>query len=290
MTLQEIAIFKRFIGNVDLRKDFIKRYRKSKDMHNNPTSVEEYLRNVSPENVIMSAITCFVINEAKGFDFWQKINEDWLIFFAKMKSNHSFESDDVFELKGYYYVLRENWDSKKPWVYEPVDVARLRLGLITPEEVGVTLDNKNEQVDDEEDEPTEVEQVEVDPLANFDFFDLPASTTGKLGTDEVSLNTSNSFKLTFNMHETRMIIENEMAYARLAKSKTGDICVILNKKAGARISYSHKGKRTNNNACINSKDICSKIHTLLNINGRYTILHIEKLPSDENYIIYKLTK
>ena len=134
MNLQEIAIFKRFIGQHELRKNFIKKYRKSIGMTRNPESVEQYLSNVEPEKVITSAVKHFIANEAMGFDFWQSVDISWQEYLHKMRSSHTIEHEEAETMKGYYSSLRENWDNDKPWIYEPISVAELRYGLITEED------------------------------------------------------------------------------------------------------------------------------------------------------------
>ena len=42
MNLKEIAIFKRFMGQLELRKNFIKKYKRSIGMTRNPQSIEKY--------------------------------------------------------------------------------------------------------------------------------------------------------------------------------------------------------------------------------------------------------
>ena len=137
MNLQEIAIFKRFIGQHELRKNFIKKYRKSIGMTRNPESVEQYLSNVEPENAITSAVKHFITNEAMGYDFWQSVDMSWQAYLHKMRSSHTIEHEEASTMRGYYSALRENWDKEKSWVYDPISVAQLRYGLISEKEAGL---------------------------------------------------------------------------------------------------------------------------------------------------------
>lgn len=152
MNLQEIAIFKRFIGQHELRKNFIKKYRKSIGMTRNPESIEQYLSNVEPEKVITSAVKHFITNEAMGYDFWQSVDMSWQAYLHKMRSSHTIEHEEASTMRGYYSALRENWDKDKPWVYDPISVAKLRYGLITEEEAGLV------------DEEQQTESKEVKPI------------------------------------------------------------------------------------------------------------------------------
>lgn len=269
-------------------------------MTRNPESIEKYLSNVEPEKAITSAIKHFVTNEAMGFDFWQAVNESWLQYLKKMRMSHTIEQEEPVNLRGYYSALRENWDKEKPHVYEPIGVAKLRYGLITPEEAGLSDEDKiAEPPTSEEREPTIFSAVsdaspseELDPLADFDFFEEERPQFLRLLEHEMSLNFNNgSFKITFNMPTSRDIAKEGMEYARLAKAKSGDICLILNRSQGVRLSKSSTGSNgLKFNTTLNSKDICTKLRTLLNVRSDYSVLNIERLPSTSDYIIFKVTK
>ena len=297
MTLQEIAIFKHFIGQHELRKNFIKKYRKSIGMTRNPESIEKYLSNVEPTKVITSAVKHFITNEAMGYDFWQSVNESWLQYLKKMRSSHTIEQDNPANLRGYFSALRENWDKDKPWVYDPISVAQLRYGIITPEQVGIADDDKKE-----EQAPADVPEADFgketdeqpDPLADFDFFEPQDRQWTKLNRGDASINFRNgSFKITFNRYDSEDAASRNIACAKVSKSKsTGDICLVFAKEGmlqnATRVTYATNG-RTGKNLTINSKDICVKLHTLLNLKQDYTVLCVEQLQSTHDYLIYKLS-
>ena len=132
---------------------------------------------------------------------------------------------------------------------------------------------------------------ESDPLADFDFFDEERPQFLRLQENEVSLNfNSGSFRITFNMPVSKEIVKTDMKCARLAKAKSGDICLILNRTQGARVSKSASSNGSRFNTTINSKDICTKLRTLLNVRSDYSVLNITRLPSTTDYIIFKITK
>jgi hypothetical protein len=291
MTLKEIAIFKRFMAQHELRMNFIKKYRKSIGLTRNPESIEQYFSNVEPQNVILSGVKAFKPNEAMGYDFWQSVNNTWQSYYHKMIASHSVEHYEASDLIGYFASLRENWDKEKPWVYEPIALAKVRYGLINPEEAVL-----NEEEDDaekaaiEQDEPADIKE-EDDPLADFDFLDLPTPLNVRLKADEVSLNfNSNSYKITFNRFTTEYIKKAGMTFARLAKNKSGDICLILNRHEGTKLSKSTYNNGARENITINSKEITTKLRTLLNIRADYSVLVIQQLASTSDYMIYKLSK
>lgn len=297
MTLQEIAIFKRFIGNHELRRNFIAKYRKSIGMTHNPESIEKYLSNVEPTKVITSAVKHFITNEAMGYDFWQSVNESWLQYLEKMRASHTIEQYSPDELRGYFSVLRENWDKDKPWVYDPIAVAQLRYGIITTEEAGITTDDKKE-----EQSPADVPEADFgketdeqpDPLADFDFFEPQDRQWTKLNRGDASINfRSGSFKITFNKYDSEDAASRNIACAKVSKSKsTGDICLVFAKEGmlqnASRVTYASNG-RTGKNLTVNSKDICVKLHALLNLKQDYTVLCVEQLQSTPDYLIYKLS-
>lgn len=297
MTLQEIAIFKRFIGNHELRRNFIAKYRKSIGMTHNPESIEKYLSNVEPTKVITSAVKHFITNEAMGYDFWQSVNESWLQYLKKMRASYTTEQYSPDELRGYFSVLRENWDKDKPWVFDPIPVAQLRYGIITPEEAGITTDDKKE-----EQAPADVPEADFgketdeqpDPLADFDFFEPQDRQWTKLNRGDASINfRSGSFKITFNKYDSEDAASRNIACAKVSKSKsTGDICLVFAKEGmlqnASRVTYASNG-RTGKNLTVNSKDICVKLHALLNLKQDYTVLCVEQLQSTPDYLIYKLS-
>ena len=297
MTLQEIAIFKHFIGQHELRKNFIKKYRKSIGMTRNPESIEKYLSNVEPTKVITSAVKHFITNEAMGYDFWQSVNESWLQYLKKMRSSHTIEQDNPANLRGYFSALRENWDKDKPWVYDPISVAQLRYGIITPEQVGIADDDKKEEqvpADVPEADSGKETDEQPDPLADFDFFEPQDRQWTKLNRGDASINfRSGSFKITFNKYDSEDASSHNIACAKVSKSKsTGDICLVLAKEGmlqnASRVTYATNGRK-GKNLTINSKDICVKLHTLLNLKQDYTILCVEQLQSTPDYLIYKLS-
>ena len=297
MTLQEIAIFKHFIGQHELRKNFIKKYRKSIGMTRNPESIEKYLSNVEPTKVITSAVKHFITNEAMGYDFWQSVNESWLQYLKKMRSSHTIEQDNPANLRGYFSALRENWDKDKPWVYDPISVAQLRYGIITPEQVGIADDDKKEEqvpADVPEADSGKETDEQTNPLADFDFFEPQDRQWTKLNRGDASINfRSGSFKITFNRYDSEDASSRNIACAKVSKSKsTGDICLVFAKEGmlqnATRVTYATNG-RTGKNLTINSKDICVKLHTLLNLKQDYTVLCVEQLQSTPDYLIYKLS-
>ena len=55
MTLKDIAVFKKFIANKDLRREFIRVYNRSKDWAKLPNTIEEYFSNVDPYALVITA-------------------------------------------------------------------------------------------------------------------------------------------------------------------------------------------------------------------------------------------
>jgi hypothetical protein len=232
-----------------------------------------------------------------GYDFWQSVNESWLQYLEKMRASHTIEQYSPDELRGYFSVLRENWDKDKPWVYDPIAVAQLRYGIINPEEAGITTDDKKEELataDVPEADFGKETDEQPDPLADFDFFEPQDRQWTKLNRGDASINfRSGSFKITFNKYDTEDAASRNIACAKVSKSKsTGDICLVFAKEGmlqnASRVTYASNG-RTGKNLTVNSKDICVKLHTLLNLKQDYTVLCVEQLQSTPDYLIYKLS-
>lgn len=290
MTIQDTALFKSYIEANTLREIFIRGYRKSAIFSKNPSSIEEYLNKVEPENVIKKAITNFTTNSNYGYDFWQNANENWLVFLYQGRKRHSYtDYHKLMELDGMFKVLRENWDAAKAWLYEEVEVALKRLGL---------LEENPKEEKPEEDLP-DVDDFSGVPEYDdgLEFYDVDSGSrcrSNKLKKGQVSLNfRSHSFKIYFNQDDTKKLQQNGYKYVRLAKNKQGDIVIQLHKVEGlvnnpVNLTFHTSGGTTN--AAINSKDLCEKLKTLLNLTGDYFILKIEELYIDADKVNYKVSK
>lgn len=286
MNLKDIALFKRFITDNAVMQIFINKYNGEKGSIKNPATIEDYLCNVDVEQVIPKAFRRFKINSAFGSDFWYTLNQNWLVFHSRMSVSDSYnDSYSLSRLEGVFAVLRENWNTYTPWRYEPVDTARVRYGLI-PEEPKP----EPEEVPEEEQPLIEFsDEEEDDPLADFDFFDDVLPRNYRLKPNEVSINFNNSNKITFNQFESKTIRESGLKFARLARNKVGDICLIINNREGVNIS-NLAGKANNQNTTINSVNICGKLRNLFHLKPDYSVLSIEKLQTTQEFIIYKITK
>ena len=353
MIIQDIALFKSFIESNTLREIFLRGYRKSATFSKNPSSVEEFLKNIEPENVIVKGITNFTTNSHFGYDFWQNANDSWLVFLNQGRKRHSYnDKDKLMKLDNMFKVLRENWDAAKAWLYESEEDTLVRLGLAeskskeeepkTPAKlfnpkfrVGDTvkgrisgdcckiievnleyqcyLTNDEGAIDftrenlwdlvepDIEDDLPDVDDFSGVPEYDdgLEFFDLNSgsrSSFTRLKKGEVSLNFRNkSYKIVFNQEDTKKLKKNEYKYVRLAKNKQGDIILQIHKIEGltdtpVHLTFTSRNDTNYINAAINSKDLCSKLKTLLNLKGDYFVLKIEELLMDSNKANYKVTK
>lgn len=291
MTLQEIAIFKRFVGQHELRMNFIKKYRKSIGLTRNPESIEQYLSNVEPEKVITSAVKHFITNEAMGFDFWQSVDMSWQAYLHKMRSSHTIEHEEVETLRGYFSALRENWDKEKPWVYDPISVAKLRYGLITPEEAGITEETE-ESVQGNVNMISEVvEEPEKDdtPDLDIDFVEIDKTirVVNGLRSGTISVNVrSHSHKISINRIDTKTIRKKQVKYAMVGKIKSGDVVIQFNNNSkGVKILYT-----SDNYYNVNSRQLVDKFRSMLEITDDLAYLRIEKIAENMDSITYKVTK
>lgn len=162
----------------------------------------------------------------------------------------------------------------------------------------------------EESEREEEEVVTTDDLPDIDdfsgvpeyddgleFFDVGAgsrSRTNRLKKGQASLNfRSHSFKVTFNQEDSKKLKQNNYKFVRLAKNKQGDIVIQMHKLEGISncpVSLTFNSSNGNNNATINSKDLCEKLKTLLNLSGDYFLLKVEELYMDFDKANYKISK
>lgn len=257
-------------------------------MTKNPPCIEKYFSNVPPEEVFTRGIKCFYTNETYGFEFWNTLDEKWKAYYKDALLKEAvIEKRGLKTLTRYHSVLRENWDREFPNFFEETDVAMKRLGLIKEPEP-----EENEDVRQEEEPPllNFEDKEEPDELSDFEFFETVSPSGCKLSRNEASINFNNGHKITFNSILSDDIVKSEMIFAKLARNKAGDICIILNRTDGVRLSRSSMTGRRSQSVTINSKDICSQLRELLPIKLNYDIIKIERLPSSLQYIILKIIK
>lgn len=293
MNLKEIAVFKHFIAENDLRKPFIEGYNKSKVFAKNPTNIEDFLTNVDAIAIIPKAIRVCTPNSVYGYDFWQGIQEDWKLHYKKIMASNFIQKDDgrLERLDGYYMILRENWnDKQKPWRYEQIEDAQCRLGLpITEKEqedetflasFGLKIPGENKEEEDDELEFIEIMPTKKGRGGNY-----------RLMQNEVSISIrKQNYRITFNQFVSEEIRVFEKCFACLAKNKAGDIILQINKEAGVNVTHGRLDGNHHRNGCISSKDLCQRLQVLLNFTEEYRILKIKKIKQTDtvfNFIISK---
>ena len=161
------------------------------------------------------------------------------------------------------------------------------------EESGLKWDDSEKELVplvEEKEQPTLIDfaEKEEDPLSDFDFFDDILPGNYRLKSNEISINFNKGYKITFNQIDSKIIRDSGLKFVRLAKSKDGDICLIINRQKGATLT-NLSGRAGNMNATINSVDICGKLRTLFNLKSDYSILRVAKLQTTKEFIIYKVT-
>ena len=164
-------------------------------------------------------------------------------------------------------------------------------GYFTDDDGFVELDRQDlwELVKEEDIPLVDFTDEEDDPLADFDFLDGVLPGNYRLKQNEASLNFYKSNKITFNRLDSKYLKKHGFKFARLAKSKSGEICLIFNNLKGANVTNIKYGKN-NTNVTVNSADICGKIKLLFSLKDTYSILRVEKIQEKQEFIIYKLSK
>lgn len=302
MTPLQVALFKQFTTTKGMESMFISMYRKW-HVRTNPLSLEEYLRKADPLNVYMAAFY-FQINQKFGFDYWQRMQNQFLDFLKVEEPKH--DEELWTDLKGVYKDLRLNWDAPKHWAYEKRGDAARRLGITLPEEKERLIREAEEDAAREEKEFADVPEYadahglemkpqvdDVDFEDDFDEFNIidlkPRSHNAtRLKDDEISLNLRNKKScITFNSFVSREIQERGgYEYAAVANEKNG-VLLVLNDVKGVPMLDGTNGKNgTNGNATINSKVLCARIEALLNITDDYTVLKIREYKRNNNYVAY----
>lgn len=280
MTLKDIAVFKHFIAGKNLYKPFINVYNGSKKWAKLPDHIEEYLSNVEPLAVITKAVRICKPNATFGYDFWQDLNEDWKQAYKKIQSSHFYEDLQGMEsLSGYFNILRENWnDAIKPWKFEPVEVARVRLGLACD-------DNCDIQDEQEQSEPEPIEETD-DLGIEFIEIERPSRIAYVLQKDYISVNIrSNTFKISVNRVDSKDIKKKEPKFVQIGKTKGGDVIIQFNRNKGIPI------KITSDGYCnINSRIFVETTRKLLSISKDLEYVRIEKIAENMDSITYKVTR
>ena len=314
MTPLQVALVKQFTTTKGMESMFISMYRKW-HVRTNPLSLEEYLRKADHLKVYMSAFY-FQINQKFGFNFWQRMQNQFLEFLKVETKKH--DGEDWTDLKGVFKDLRLNWDAPKHWAYEKRSEAAARLGITLPEEKERLIREAEKELHEEEQALLERESKKqgedfssipeyadahgldikpkvddapsVDDFDDFNIIDLkPRShNSTRLKADEISFNLRNKKScITFNQ-----VVSNEIRerggyeYAAVANEKNG-VVLVLNDVKGVPMLDGKAGKNgMDANATINSKVLCARIEALLNITEDYTILKIREYKRNNNYVAY----
>lgn len=319
MTPLQVCLFKQFTVTKGMESMFISMYRKW-HCKTNPLILEEFLRKADPVNVFMTAFY-FQINQKFGFDFWQRMQNQFLDFLKKEEKKH--KDEDWTSLRGVFKDLRLNWDAPKHWAYEKREDAAKRLGIMLPEQKEKAIREAEEELHKEAEamlqaasqqevfasvpeyadahgldiKPDEQKpQVDDAPFDDFDEFNIidlkPRShNSTRLKDDEISFNLRNKKScITFNQTVSAEIRERGgYEYAAVANEKDG-VVLVLNDVKGVPMVDGKAGKNGKDvNATINSKVLCARLEALLNITDNYTILKIREYKRNSNYVAYKVS-
>lgn len=279
MNYTDIAIFKHFIVERDLRRQFIKKYNKSIGMTKNPPSVEKYLSNTDPKNVIVNGLKNFFPNEAFGFDFWNNLDMAWQKYYENILADHSVNQEHgLATLSGFYAILRENWDNDKQHIFETVPQAmrRLCLGSVEEEEQSKE-DAPLIEFPDEQEEDLGIEFIDIDTSSR--------RSGNALRKGIMSVNTrSASWRTTINRTDSKDIDKGKFLFVRLGKIKD-DLVMMFNYQEGVNVVLNSDGYIN-----INSRKFVEALHKALDIKAELIYLNIEKYSERVNSLTYKITK
>ena len=318
MTPFQIALWKHFIKDKGMATVFINLYRKN-HLKENPISIEEYMRNVEPQDVCMKAFR-FYVNSDYGYDYWSKIILMWMEFLSANENNYT--ASEWWKLTGMSKILRTNWDAARHWKEETKFTAAIRLGIdlaligckdktetapptqlseeYLREQTKREMDERDFTGVPEHDDAQDDANVEKHAKATgsiFGEFELlslrPKSHNARrMKNDEVSINTrDNRGRLTFNQ-----AISNEIKarggyeYASLLRNKKGEVLLWLNDTDIHGVSVADGNTRKNQNVCITSKTLVEKVITFLDIKNDYDIIKVTEVEKTNDYVAYLLTK
>ena len=218
-----VALFKHFIDSKGMTTVFISNF-KNYPLKRNPKSIEEFLRQVSEEEVFLQAFY-FVINARWGYDYWLNMQKE---FMELLKEHEDDEGQDKWYLfRGKCKILRNNWDTRH-WKQESkADTAKRYGAKELPDYATSTKDEAkadanliefydgDEKKDDEDDEKLDIKtyikgkpEEKKSIFGEFEFLDIRQrpSSHRRLMDDEVSINTKNEHKkITFNQKISKEI-------------------------------------------------------------------------------------
>lgn len=207
-----------------------------------------------------------------------------------MRASHTIEHGEASTMLGYYSALRENWESNRPWIYDPIPVAQLRYGLITPEEAGLAEEEPVEPVSDDDDTAPETildAPFKDDDDLEIDFVEIDKTTriSNGLRSGIISVNIrSHSWKVSINRADTKSIKDKHVKYVMMGKTKSGDVVIQFNNNSkGVAVVY------TNDSYCnVNSRHFVENFRQLLGITADLAYLRIEKIAEKMDSITYKV--
>ena len=282
MKIKEIAIFKRFMVDNTVRDIFIRKYNGERSETKNPTWIEDYLSNVDHTEVIKKAFVRYKMNSAFGFDFWDRLNEDWLVYYNKKVKNHDYsDTEKLLTLTGFFSILRENWNSTKPWVYESVGDALARLALTPQAYTPKDADNSEPKPADP---PTEKPE-EKDDL-DIDFIEVaPSRKTYKLKSGMMSVNIrKKSTRCLVNHIDSQNLINKNLDYVRMGKT-SNDVVIQFNNKQGINCNVTSDAY-----VSIGNSDFTRQLHNLLSLSGDLNYVRIEKISENLDSVTYRIIK
>lgn len=302
-----VALFKHFIDSKGMTTVFISNF-KNYPLKRNPKSIEEFLRQVSEEEVCLQAFY-FVINARWGYNYWLNMQKE---FMELLKEHEEDEGQDEWYLfHGKCKILRNNWDTRH-WKQESKVETAKRYGVEElPEYAATTTKGDAEEddklidfVDDKKEEEKDDDKLDIKTyikgkpeekksiFGEFEFLDIRQrpSAHRRLADDEVSINTKNEQgKITFNQKISKEIKKRGgYEYAAILKNKKGEIALILNDEKGVTIQDG--GTRENSNVIISHKELVGKVVTFLNITNEYEIAKVTEIEKTNDYVAYILTK
>jgi hypothetical protein len=302
MDIKDIAIFKHFIAEKDIRKPFINCYNGSKSWAKLPDSIEEFFSNVDAPAVIAKGCRVCRPNSAYDYSFWQSLSQDWQEHLKKMQASDFYQRIEQPELlTGYFKILRENWnDAKKPWVYEDVNLTRQRLGLSFPEPVFkvddtingsfsgdvVTVTQERKEQDDSAIEFSDDTEEDDGIVIDFVEFVKGRKCRRILTKGTVSVTTRKTYRLTVNRTDSKEIFNKKVKFAMIGNTRAGDTMIqFCNNDKGIPLAHSKEDY-----ANINSVQFIENLRRLLSITEDFTYLNIEKVSEKLDSITYKVTK
>ncbi len=290
MKVANIALFKRFLTEHGVNTIFKGLYNQY-HFEENPEGVEDYLKQVDCQNVILTAFKFpkTMDNYRFGQDYWTGMAVKWETLVGKMtkegyyntfhKAVERYQREAETPLERFNKGLRDI--IKKRWQEQMQEEEKKQQ----PETVKIPTAHEKTVIT----ESGAVQSPGLRDFGSFEYFDLSKKSSPKMQEDEFSISSKKgSYKLTFNKRVTEQISMAGLKNFRIGQDKiTGEVRILFgNFEDGMEFTIS---KSTN--LTIANKSLVGILTNVFGLKEALTTLYLSRnLANSKDYIVFRITK